>query len=71
MLEAEMTEHVGAAFHERTDARKGHQSLVSSLAGRLDAELAAWRSRPLQAQAYPYLLAEALNARRCGWMGGW
>ncbi|WP_198004771.1 transposase [Rubrobacter xylanophilus] len=47
------------------------KSLVSSLAGRLDAELAAWRSRLLQAQAYPYLLVDALNARRCGWMGGW
>jgi putative transposase len=26
MLEAEMTEHVGAAPHERTDARKGHRN---------------------------------------------
>ncbi|MBA3390003.1 MAG: IS256 family transposase [Rubrobacter sp.] len=132
MLEAEITEHVGAAPHERTDARKGHRngykprtlrtrvgtlnllvpqdrdgtfstklfsryqrnekaltlalmemylegvstrkvkdvteelcgtsfskSLVSSLAGRLDAELRAWRSRPLEAEGYPYLLVDA------------
>jgi putative transposase len=26
VLEAEMTEHVGAAPHERTDARKGHRN---------------------------------------------
>ncbi len=26
LLEAEMTEHVGAALHERTDARKGHRN---------------------------------------------
>ena len=25
-LEAEMTEHVGAAPHERTDARRGHRN---------------------------------------------
>jgi len=132
VLEAEITEHVGAAPHERTDARKGHRngykprtlrtrvgtlnllvpqdrdgtfstklfsryqrnekaltlalmemylegvstrkvkdvteelcgtsfskSLVSSLAGRLDAELRAWRSRPLEAEGYPYLLVDA------------
>jgi putative transposase len=132
VLEAEITEHVGAAPHERTDARKGHRnghkprtlrtrvgtlhllvpqdregtfstrlfsryqrnekalvlalmemylegvstrkvkniteelcgvsfskSLISSLAGRLDAELAAWRSRPLEAEGYPYLLVDA------------
>ncbi len=132
VLEAEITEHVGAAPHERTDARKGHRnghkprmlrtrvgalnllvpqdregtfstrlfaryqrnekalclalmemyvegvstrkvkdvteelcgasfskSLVSSLAGRLDAELEAWRVRRLQAQAYPYLFVDA------------
>ena len=29
------------------------KSLISSLAGRLDAELAAWRSRPLEAAGYP------------------
>jgi putative transposase len=132
VLEAEMTEHVGAAPHERTDARKGHRnghkprtlktrvgtlnlsvpqdregtfstrlfaryqrhekalvlalmemylegvstrkvkdvteelcgasfskSLVSSLASRLDAELRAWRSRPLEAEGYPYLFVDA------------
>src|SRR5215217_2736749 len=35
------------------------KSLVSSLAGRLDAELAAWRSRPLEAAGYPYLFVDA------------
>jgi putative transposase len=132
VLEAEMTEHLGAAPHERTDARKGHRnghkprtlrtrvgtlnllvpqdregtfstrlfcryqrnekalvltlmemylegvstrkvkdvteelcgasfskSLVSSLAGRLDSELGAWRSRPLEAEGYPYLFVDA------------
>jgi transposase-like protein len=132
VLEAEMTEHVGAAPHERTDARKGHRngykprtlrtrvgtlnllvpqdregtfstrlfaryqrnekalvlalmemylegvstrkvkdvteelcgtsfsrSLVSSLAGRLDAELRAWRVRPLEAEGYTYLFVDA------------
>jgi putative transposase len=132
VLEAEMTEHVGAAPHERTDTRKGHRnghkprtlrtrvgtlnllvpqdregtfstrlfsryqrnekalvlalmemyvegvstrkvkdvteelcgttfskSLISQLAGRLDAELEAWRSRPLEAKTYPYLFVDA------------
>jgi putative transposase len=131
-LEAEMTEHVGAAPYERTTERKGHRnghkprtlrtrvgtlnllvpqdregtfstrlfsryqrnekalvlalmemyvegistrkvkdvteklcgtsfskSLVSSLATRLDSELQAWRSRPLEAEAYPYLFVDA------------
>jgi hypothetical protein len=35
------------------------KSLVSSLAARLDSELQAWRSRPLEAEAYPYLLVDA------------
>src|SRR5215211_3457774 len=35
------------------------KSLISSLAGRLDAELEAWRSRPLEAKAYPYLFVDA------------
>jgi putative transposase len=35
------------------------KSLVSSLAGRLDAELQAWRSRRLEAGAYPYLFVDA------------
>ncbi len=132
VLEAEMTEHIGAAPYERTDARKGQRnghkpralrtrvgilnlavpqdregtfstrlfaryqrnekalclalmemyvegvstrkvkeitqelcgtsfskSLVSSLAGRLDTELEAWRNRRLEADAYPYLFVDA------------
>jgi putative transposase len=133
LLEAEMTEHVGAAPHERTEGRTGHRnghkprmlrtrvgtlnlavpqdregtfstrlfaryqrnekalclalmemyvegvstrkvkditealcgttsfskSLVSSLASTLDAELRAWRSRPLGEKAYPYLFVDA------------
>jgi putative transposase len=132
VLEAEMSEHIGAAPYERTDARKGHRnghkprmlrtrvgtlsllvpqdregtfstrlfsryqrnekalclalmemyvegvstrkvkevtealcgtsfskSLVSSLAGSLDSELGAWRSRQLEAAAYPYVLVDA------------
>jgi putative transposase len=132
LLEAEMTEHIGAAPYERGDVRTGHRnghkpkmvrtrvgtlnllvpqdrqgtfstrlfsryqrnekalvlalmemyvegvstrkvkditeqlcgtsfskSLVSSLAGRLDAELKAWRSRRLEAGAYPYLFVDA------------
>jgi putative transposase len=132
VLESQMTEHIGAAPYERTDARKGHRnghkpralrtrvgtlnllvpqdregtfstrlfaryqrnkkalvlalmqmylegvstrkvkniteelcgtsfskSLVSSLAGRLDAELAVWRNRPLEAEGYPYLFVDA------------
>ncbi len=35
------------------------KSLVSSLASSLDAELQAWRSRPLEAAAYPYLFVDA------------
>jgi len=35
------------------------KSLISSLAGRLDAELEAWRSRPQEAKAYPYLFVDA------------
>ncbi|MCA1848952.1 MAG: IS256 family transposase [Actinobacteria bacterium] len=132
LLEAQMTEHIGAAPYERGENRKGHRnghkprtlrtrvgtlnllvpqdregtfstrlfsryqrnekalvlalmemyvegvstrkvkditealcgtsfskSLVSSLAGRLDAELEAWRRRPLEAKAYPYLFVDA------------
>jgi transposase-like protein len=132
VLEAEMTQHIGAAPHQRTAARKGHRnghkpralrtrvgtlnllvpqdregtfstrlfsryqrnekalclalmemyvegvstrkvkevtealcgtsfskSLVSSLAGRLDAELEAWRTRGLEAGAYPYVFVDA------------
>lgn len=35
------------------------KSTVSRLAGELDAELQAWRTRPLEAEAYPYLLVDA------------
>jgi putative transposase len=35
------------------------KSLVSSLAGGLDAELEAWRNRRLEAEAYPYLFVDA------------
>ena len=132
LLEAEITEHVGAAPYERTESRKGQRngykprklktrvgtlelfvpqdregtfctqlfaryqrnekalvlalmemyvegvstrkvkevteelcgtsfskSLVSRLAGQLDAELEAWRGRPLEAEGYPYLFVDA------------
>jgi putative transposase len=132
LLEAEMTEHVGAAPYERAAGREGHRnghkpralrtrvgtlnllvpqdregtfstrlfaryqrnekalclalmemyvegvstrkvkditealcgtsfskSLVSSLAGSLDAELRAWRERRLEGTAYPYLFVDA------------
>ena len=35
------------------------KSTVSQLAANLDAELEAWRGRPLEAKAYPYLFADA------------
>ena len=35
------------------------KSLVSHLAGQLDAELEAWRSRPLEGEGYPYLFVDA------------
>jgi transposase-like protein len=48
---------VGQARGRRTFFSK---SLISSLAGHLDAaELAAWRSRTLEAACYPYLLVDA------------
>ncbi len=132
LLEAQMTEHIGAAPYERTAGRTGHRngykpralrsrvgtlnllvaqdregtfstrlfaryqrnekalclalmemyvegvstrkvkevtealcgtsfskSLVSSLAGRLDAELEGWRKRRLEAAAYPYVFVDA------------
>jgi len=43
-------EHCGTSFSK---------SLVSSLAGELDAELEAWRNRGLEAKAYPYLFVDA------------
>lgn len=35
------------------------KSQVSALTGRLDAELTAWRERPLTATSYPYLMVDA------------
>jgi putative transposase len=35
------------------------KSLLSQLAGSLDAELQAWRTRKLEAEAYPYLFVDA------------
>jgi putative transposase len=35
------------------------KSLISSLAGSLDAELQAWRNRRLEANSYPYLFVDA------------
>src|SRR5215203_1650677 len=35
------------------------KSLISQLAGSLDSELGAWRSRRLEAKAYPYLFVDA------------
>ena len=35
------------------------KSLISSLAGQLDVELEAWRTRPLKAASYPYLFVDA------------
>ena len=35
------------------------KSLVSSLAGSLDSELEAWRTRRLEAEAYPYVFVDA------------
>jgi putative transposase len=35
------------------------KSLVSRLAGQLEAELEAWRGRPLEAEGYPYLFVDA------------
>src|SRR5215210_4520971 len=39
------------------------KSLVSSLAGRLDAELEAWRRRRLEAKAYPYMFVDARDEK--------
>jgi len=35
------------------------KSLISSLAGSLDSELQAWRSRRVEAEVYPYLFVDA------------
>jgi transposase-like protein len=48
------------------------KSLVSELATRLDAELEAWRGRPLEAEGYPYLFTFSWTpaTRRSGWAIG-
>lgn len=46
------------------------KSLVSSLAGSLDAEIQAWRERRLEAKAYPYLFVDARYEKVRG-MVGW
>ncbi len=48
---AEVTEELcGTSFSK---------SLISELASNLDSELEEWRSRPLEAEAYPYLFVDA------------
>ena len=48
-----------AAITEELCGKSVSKSQVSALVGRLDPELAAWRSRPLTAAAYPYLVVDA------------
>jgi putative transposase len=48
-----------AAITEQLCGTSFSKSQVSALAGRLDAELAAWRERPLTAASYPYLSVDA------------
>jgi putative transposase len=48
-----------AAITEQLCGTSFSKSQVSALAGRLDAELAAWRERPLTAARYPYLVVDA------------
>jgi transposase-like protein len=48
-----------AAITEQLCGTAFSKSQVSVLAGRLDAELAAWRERPLAATGYPYLSVDA------------
>ena len=57
-LQGVSTRHVAAITEELcgTTFSKSH---VSALVGRLDPELAAWRTRPLTAAAYPYLVVDA------------
>lgn len=42
------------------------KSLVSALSGRLDREIAAWRSRPLTASSYPYIYCGCEIRARAG-----
>jgi len=48
-----------AAITEELCGTSVSKSQVSAVVGRLDPELAAWRSRPLTAAAYPYLAVDA------------
>jgi len=48
-----------AAITEQLCGTSFSKSQVSMLAGRLDAELAAWRERSLTAARYPYLVVDA------------
>ncbi len=48
-----------AAITEQLCGARFSKSQVSALAGRLDAELAAWRERPLTAPGYPYVWVDA------------
>jgi transposase-like protein len=48
-----------AAITEELCGTSFSKSQVSALVGRLDPELAAWRTRPLTAAAYPYLVVDA------------
>jgi putative transposase len=48
-----------AAITEELCGTSFSKSQVSALVGRLDGELAAWRTRPLTAAAYPYLMVDA------------
>ncbi len=48
-----------AAITEELCGTTISKSQVSALVGRLDPELAAWRTRPLTGAAYPYLVVDA------------
>jgi len=48
-----------AAITEELCGTAVSKSQVSALVGRLDPELAAWRTRPLTAATYPYLVVDA------------
>ncbi len=48
-----------AAITEELCGTSVSKSQVSALVGRLDPELAAWRTRPLTGAAYPYLAVDA------------
>jgi transposase-like protein len=48
-----------AEITEQLCGTRFSKSQVSTLAGRLDSELAAWRERPLTAPSYPYVWVDA------------